>query len=79
MMKKLELSIENKAEKDVIYEIKEKIRDLVDRDQLKELEDKMFPLIKDVIVKTMSFNEKIEDNKRQMVRFDEIVLDKASK
>jgi len=78
-MKKFQLSIENKAEKDVIYEIKEKIRDLVDKDQLKELEDKVFPLMKEVAVKIHSLVEKIEDTKRQMVRFDENLLDKASK
>lgn len=79
MMKKLELSIENKAEKDQIWEIRDVIRDLVNKEQIQELEDKVFPLMKEVVAKIQNFDEKIEDSKRQMVRFDEIVLDKASK
>lgn len=78
-MKKLEQSIENKAEKDQIWEIRDIIRDLVNKEQIQELEDKVFPLMKEVVGKIQSFDEKIEDSKRQMVRFDEIVLDKASK
>lgn len=78
-MRKLEQSIENKAEKDQIWEIKDVIRDLVNKEQIQELEDKVFPLMKDVVSKIQSFDERIEDSKRQMVRFDEIVLDKASK
>jgi len=79
MIKKLEQSIENKAEKDQIWELRDIIRDLVSKEQIQELEDKVFPLMKDVVGKIQAFDEKIEDTKRQMVRFDEIVLDKASK
>jgi len=78
-LKKLEQLIENKAEKDRIFEIYDKIRELVNKEQIKELEDKVFPLMKEVLNKIFNFDEKIEDSKRQMVRFDEIILDKASK
>jgi len=43
------------------------------------LEDKVFPLMREVVSKIQTFDDKIEDSRRQMVRFDEIVLDKASK
>lgn len=78
-MHKLEQSIQDKADKDKIWEIKDQIRDLVTRPQIADLEDKIFPLMKDVLTKIQYFDEKIEDSKRSIVRFDEVVSDKASK
>jgi len=51
----------------------------VSKDHIKELEDKVFPLMKEVVNKIANFDNKIEDSKRQMVRFDQIIIDKASK
>jgi len=33
----------------------------------------------DVVMKTKIFDEKIEETRRQMLRFDEVIMDKASK
>lgn len=44
-----------------------------------DLEDKVFPLMDDFISKTKHFDEKIDESKRQMLRFDEVIMDKASK
>jgi len=48
-------------------------------ENLESLQDKVFPLMKEVVNKIKNFNEKIENSIRQMIRFDEIIMDKASK
>jgi len=55
------------------------MREKINKTELKELEDKVFPLMGDVVNKTKVFDEKIEETKRQMLRFDEVIMDKASK
>jgi len=67
---RIDQAIEQKAEKMVIFENKK---------ELQELEDKVFPLMGDVVMKTKIFDEKIEETRRQMLRFDEVIMDKASK
>ena len=49
------------------------------KNEMVELEDKVFPLIKDVVASNKVFDEKIEETRRQMLRFDEVISDKASK
>jgi len=48
-------------------------------ENLEKLQDKVFPLMKEVVTKIKNFDEKIENSTRQMVRFDEIISDKANK
>lgn len=76
---RIDQAIENKAEKMVIFEIKDELREKINKKELQELEDKVFPLMGDVVVKTKIFDEKIEETRRQMMRFDEVIMDKASK
>jgi len=63
----------------IIFEIKDKLREKIDKKDIKELEDKVFPLMGDFVSRTKLFDEKIDETKRQMLRFDEVIMDKASK
>jgi len=76
---RIDQAIEQKAEKMVIFEIKDELREKINKKELQELEDKVFPLMGDVVMKTKIFDEKIEETRRQMLRFDEVIMDKASK
>lgn len=76
---KLEKSIEEKADKMIIYDIKDELREKINKKDIMDLEDKVFPLMDDFISKTKHFDEKIDESKRQMLRFDEVIMDKASK
>lgn len=76
---RIDQAIEQKAEKLVIFEIREELREKINKKELQELEDKVFPLMGDVVMKTKIFDEKIEETRRQMLRFDEVIMDKASK
>jgi len=40
----------------------------VSKDELLNLEDKVFPLMKEVILKTTIFSEKIDETTSQMIR-----------
>jgi len=48
-------------------------------ENLESLQDKAFTMIKEFVAKIKNFDEKIENSIIQMVRFDETILDKASK
>lgn len=76
--KKLEDMIESKPERSRIDELSDLIKLKVTKDELLNLEDKVFPLMKEVIMKTTIFSEKIEETTSQMIRYDEMILDCAS-
>jgi len=79
MFNKLEKTIENKAHKDQIWELKEKLREFASKEALAEMEEKVFPIMTEVVDKIKSFQRQIDESSRQMVRFDEVIVDKASK
>lgn len=66
--KKLEDSIESKAERSKIDDLFDQIKLKVSKDELLNLEDKVFPLMKEVILKTTVFSEKIDETTSQMIR-----------
>lgn len=66
--KKLEDSIESKAERTRIEDLFDQIKLKVSKDELLNLEDKVFPLMKEVILKTTIFSEKIDETTSQMIR-----------
>lgn len=66
--KKLEDSIESKAERAKIEDLFDQIKLKVSKDELLNLEDKVFPLMKEVIFKTTIFSEKIDETTSQMIR-----------
>lgn len=76
---KINAFIETKAPKEVIFELIEKINHLADKDEIKDIENKVFPMMKDVIAKISSISSKVEESSRSMIRFDELIMDKANK
>jgi len=72
-------SIDLKSDKDSIWELKALIRDLAHKDSIKDVEDKLFPLMKNLICKVESFDEILRENKVSIYRMDELILDKANK
>jgi len=66
--KKIEDSIESKAERSRIEDLFDQIKLKVSKDELLTLEDKVFPLMKDVVNKTKVFSEKIDETTSQMIR-----------
>lgn len=76
---KINTFIETKAPKEVIFELIEKINYLAHKDEIKDIENKVFPMMKDVITKITSINNKVEESSRSMIRFDELIMDKANK
>lgn len=77
--KKINAFIETKAPNEVIFELKEKINFCAHKDEIKAIENKVFPMMKDVITKISSINNKVEESTRSMIRFDELIMDKANK
>lgn len=76
---KFEKSVEQKAHKDQIWEIRDEIREFVTKENLHEVEDKVFPIMDEVVKKIKMFEDAVYESKQMMVRFDEQILDKASK
>jgi len=76
--KKLEELIETKAERTSLADLFDQIKLKVSKDELINLEDKVFPLMREVVMKTTLFSEKIEDTTSQMIRYDEMILNCAS-
>lgn len=70
--------IETKAERTSFADLFDKIKLKVSKDELINLEDKVFPLMREVVMKTTLFSEKIEDTTSQMIRYDEMILNCAS-
>jgi len=54
-------------------------RGFASKDSITDMEEKVFPLMTEVVDKIKSFQHQIDESSRQMVRFDEIIVDKASK
>jgi len=77
--KKFEKLVEQKAHKDQIWEIRDEIREFVTKENLHEVEDKVFPIMDEVVKKIKMFEDAVYESKQMMVRFDEQILDKASK
>lgn len=71
--------VESKANKDTIFEIRDEIREFVTKEHLTQVEDKVFPIMDEVVKKIKIFDESVYESKQMMVRFDEQILDKASK
>lgn len=59
--------------------MKEKLREFASKEALAEMEEKVFPIMTEVVDKIKSFQKQIDESSRQMVRFDEVIVDKASK
>lgn len=76
---KIENKFQNYAEKDDYYEIKSRINDLAHKDLIKELEDKMMPMMLNIVKKTQNFDDSISDCRDKCNRIDELLLDKCSK
>lgn len=76
---KIEKSIETKADKETIWELKDLVRDFAHKDSIVEIEKKVFPIISTIIHKVVNFDENIKENKEIMMRIDELLLDKANK
>lgn len=53
------------------------IKQQVSKNELLELENKVFPIVKEVVKRTKQCSEKIDDTCSQMIRYDEILLDCA--
>lgn len=59
--------------------MKEKFQEFATKQTLIDLEDKVFPIMTEVVDRIRSFQKHIDESSRQMVRFDEVIVDKASK
>lgn len=62
IFEKLEKSIENKSDKETIWEIKDLVRGLAHKESITDLEKKVFPIMKEIITKVESFDEIIREN-----------------
>lgn len=49
------------------------------KENLHDVEDKVFPIMDEVVKKIKMFEDAVYESKQMMIRFDEQILDKASK
>lgn len=75
----IDQKIESKVNSDVIFEINSKINKMCEKEEFLELEKKIFPMLNDVVKKISKYYSMVEEVKGSMLRFDEIIMDKASK
>jgi len=53
--------------------------DLAHKEQINDLEDKIMPIMKNIVKKTQNFDDCISDCRDKCNRIDELLLDKCSK
>lgn len=53
--------------------------DLANKEQISDLEDKIMPIMKNIVKKTQNFDDSISDCRDKCNRIDELLLDKCSK